>query len=1099
MDDADEAPWGGLVGARLDFLERLAEAPADKRTLEADLDCSRSTIDRAIRRLETADLVTRTAEGYRTTTVGRMAARQCRAHRSAQATLRAAREVFAPLPEDAAPDPAVLSDARVTTADAVDRLVSRLQDAGTCRVVLPSAPDARLLRLLHARVVRDGLDADVVTDDDAADRLRETFPSLTAGLLDAEHCDLRRGATPAYGLVVTDDAHVTVFTVADGAVAGAVETEAPGAVQWARETVADALAAGDPVPDPPATRTAVPTDLERGVTNAGLTVVDESYFADRTPAEPETAWRVGLDLTDVYYGYAIDRPADGGDGPATHTGEAGRSPSTDADRGDHAASRGEDAAEVLRGRLRSGDAVVLGPPGTGKSTLCRQVACRWVRAGRGPVFHRPARASGDLSAVVDHVRAADGEALVVVEDAADESVLGFLRAVGDDPDVTVLAEARERAWADTLAGLTDPRLRETADRLTEYRVPEVSLATCRRAIETFEATTGRSVPLSAETLLDRVRNEGGLGEMLVLSHRVVAHTSPTPWEPDPVGESALDADVRAAYQALAGADPPALSAGLLVATLSAVERPVSPGVVHALAVAPDGPSHEAVERAIDVLDGRVLVRESGDGRVRTHHPRWATRFLAHALDRAERETVRLFERATSALFALVADPDRRAAVEEWTGRAPTVEALADDGVDEVVRSVFALATEDSSLAPLFGTTEHSGIEVPAACSPATRLECRSCRGKAWYDAGDPERAETELAALCDRASEVSDEATRTEYLAEGHRGLAEVVVDRGATERAQDSLQRGLSAAREGDHPRRAVGLRTSLAWAAMTVDDYDEAERHLQAAREACEDLPPCGPCSDTLYYLAKLEHFRGDLAAAESWLAEAVELDRDLGHDQNRSSSLKLRADIARERGDRERAADLYRRSLELKRTVRDRPGEAHTLFDLGVLHLERTDHEAAERTLQRSLDIARANEMRRHVGRVQGALGRLALARDAPDRAAEHFGTQLSIHDDLDHARGVASATARLGDVARDRGQVETARDRYEDALDRFRDIEAHGEVFDVLERLVDLLEGRDDAAVREHCERGVELAEDLDRPRRRAAFARRLDDVEDVPLD
>lgn len=58
--------------ARRDYLERLAEAPAWKRTLIDDLGDSRSTVDRAVETLQDVGLVERTEDGFRTTYAGRV-------------------------------------------------------------------------------------------------------------------------------------------------------------------------------------------------------------------------------------------------------------------------------------------------------------------------------------------------------------------------------------------------------------------------------------------------------------------------------------------------------------------------------------------------------------------------------------------------------------------------------------------------------------------------------------------------------------------------------------------------------------------------------------------------------------------------------------------------------------------------------------------------------------------------------------------------------------------------------------------------------------------------------------------------------------------
>ncbi|MEF8883565.1 MAG: tetratricopeptide repeat protein [Haloarculaceae archaeon] len=1132
MGGWDPVPWASLVEDRLDFLDRLGDEPAHKPRLEADLDCSRSTIDRAIRRLEDADLVERTPDGYVATPTGRLAAERYRAYLRDQRAIDDARGVLSALDPGSAVPPELVTDATAHAADGdphrtFERVARRLRTADGYRATLPTLADSRHLRLLHARVVEEGLDADVVVADALADRLREEFPELVADLVDAESCSMRRGEAPAYGLVVAtsgDATDVVLATYDAGTLVGTVETEGDAAAERARAVVASAAASAAAV-DPPAASGERGTSLslagatERALADAGAVRLDRDYFTERTPGDPETAWRLGFDLVDVYYGYAVERTDPSLDEPSADPeelpvpGDSGDTPGRERER--LGAGDGRPAVSaVLADRLAAGaDHLVLGPAGTGKSTVCRLVACRWVEAGHGPVFYREAAAASDegLSALSEVVAAADGHALVVVEDAADvtESFLRLVRATRDDPTVTVLGEARRQAWHGAVDDVTDPRLRETArEGFETYRPPAVDEVTCRRAVAGFEAATGRDVPLSPADLCDRVANEGGIGEMYVLSYQVVAHAVAVPWLDDPVGPSVLDGDVRDTYRRLAPgsnsgpgaidpADPPdatasagptgddtlPLEVGLLVATLAAAELTVTPGLLHAVAAARDAGDdhpnlpHRRVEAVVDDLDGRMLVARDDATAYRTQHPQWATRFLERALDRAERETVDLFERAVNAVLALADDPDRRDRVEAWLGRESAAVRRFDDpdAVDEFVETLFGLGLYQSAFAPLFGTTEHSGIELPDACSTGARLEAASCRGNMWYDYGDVDRAEAELTALVDRA-EGADEPARTLYLAEGHWALGELVVDRGETERAQEHLSRALDAARAGDHAKREAGALNSLAWVAMTVDGYDRAEERLQEALDVVAELGVCGAHSDTLYYLARLEQFRGDLAAAEEWLARTVEMDRELGYRGSTSASLKLLADVAKEREAYDRAEEHYRRSLELKREVGDTQGIAHALYEFGDLQLRRDDEEGAEQSFERSLAIARENDMRRHEGQVRDGLGRLALQRGEFDEADRHLQEGRSVHADLDHGRGVAAATASLGDLASERGDADLARERYRESVERYREIGAAREALDVLDRLVDACREVDlDAAV-EWCETGVDLATD-----------------------
>lgn len=111
--------WGpelvAVVNRRLDVLAALEE-PRAKRDLLAALDVSRSTLDRAVRELESLDLVARD-EGYHLTVTGRLVLELYRGLLADLDDVAAARELLGSLPRDAPMSPAMLRGAEVAVVD----------------------------------------------------------------------------------------------------------------------------------------------------------------------------------------------------------------------------------------------------------------------------------------------------------------------------------------------------------------------------------------------------------------------------------------------------------------------------------------------------------------------------------------------------------------------------------------------------------------------------------------------------------------------------------------------------------------------------------------------------------------------------------------------------------------------------------------------------------------------------------------------------------------------------------------------------------------------------------------------------------------------
>ena len=1099
-----DTPWNGLVGDRAAFLERLDDAPAEKRTLVEELDASRSTVDRAVRQLTEAGLVERGTNGYEVTPMGRAAKAERRRHAETQRAIRDAADILAPLSAETEVPPALFDGGAPATDETFRRLARELRVATDCRAVLPAVPDTRLIRLLHARVRHGDLTADVVVGATVADRLRREFPAVTADLLRADGCTLVAGDVPAYGLLLTGevDERATLFTTDDGGFVGSVANDGAAAVAWGAARYRECADAATPIADPSPARvdTAVGDDVpDWEAASAGVRRVDGTYFRRRTPRPPATAWRVGLDLVDVFYGYAASRPARDGGGVTDPNGGA----SVGADGGKGVASIGASGGEGARSVSPNGDgagnrtaldeldaeveaagsAVVTGPPGSGKTVLCRKLACRWVESERGPVYLAASGAASGLAGFVRDRDGREGRALIVVDDAATDEFLRVVAEARSDPEVFVVGEARAGRWEANARDATDGRLIDAAERIAEYRPPPVDVETCERAISTFETATGRDLGFSPEELLAEVGNGDGLGEMLVLSHLIARRASDGPREE---GEtSVLDADVRSTYATLADRSPLALEAGILIAALAAAELPVTAGALQTLADA-GGWDRRRIERTVDALDGELFLAGDDRERFRTHHPQWAAAFLEYALGRDERATVDRFERGVSSLLAVADDPERREAIESWLGRDDSVLTRLGDGewVDDAVIDLFSVGLDASSLAPCFGTTDRSGIDLPEAASAEAELEAVACRGKMWYDAGFPERGESEQEALCERATETAAPAgVVTAYRAEGYRGLAEIRAARDATEGARTAVRRGLEAAFEGDHRKWIVSLHNTGAWVEMSGDEYGAAERLLRAALWYCEDLPLCGERSDTVYYLSKLARLRGDLDEAERWLSEAIDLDRELENRQNVSSSLKSLGDVALDRGDPETAAERYRHSLEIKRRLGDRGGEADVLRGLGEASITAGALDEAAECLERSLRIARDEDADRRIAEAHQGLGRLHLERSDPSRAEEHYETAGAVAESIDRPRGVADADAGLAEVASEAGDDDLALDRYGAAFDRYREVGAERRAVEVAERLADIWrrlggpDGTRGGAVGDRCADAADLAAKL----------------------
>ena len=838
----------------------------------------------------------------------------------------------------------------------------------------------------------------------------------------------------------------------------------------------------------------LPVSLER----EGFVRVDVEYFRDTPVADPVTAWRAGLSLAEVHTGYAIERayPLD-----------------------DHDAQRDglEDALEeqylsdaITADLVAGSDCVVVGQPGSGKSTVCKQVACEWYQSGRGAVLYRESNRGRSFRSVEDLVttaRDADGHTLVVVEDAVRpdaDAVFEALAELADCEDVSLLFDARDSEWF----GRDDPG---TVTDLEVVYVPPVDEVDCRRLVRHFERTTGHETDVSAARLWESVRDEAATNagdatnEMLRLTHRLTTYADPLSEEP-----TALEETVAAVYDDLAD-DEVVLSVATLATALIGVGQEVDRSLLYAVAGDDD---FEEVDAAIDRLEDRILFQQD-EKAYRTVHEAWATAFLSHSLDVNEDEAAQRFGAVLTAVLSLADEPERCrriAAHLDDSGALERVGAEPQEWADELVDAIDDLCYRRSSLTPLLGDGSDDTIVFPEACSETVVANWPHALGEGFLTAGYTDRAARAYGRLG-----ADDSTDRWERLI----GLGHVRYKRGEYDEALEYYEEGLVIAQEQGDTRGEAFLHKNSGLARWRLGSYDAAREHFEAGIELARQLDDRNLEGRISANLGVVAWSKGDYDRAREHDESRLETARELGNRYHEATALNNLGCTAYKQGAYDRARNYHEQSLALRRKLGYRSGEAscltnlghvafscgaldeavefygaaldiateidyarergESLWGLGAVAIGRGDHEEAQQYLDEALAVVEETGDRLRISQVTLEQARLSFARGNSAEAREQAGKALALAEELGATYERAQCQNLLGRLATDAENYDAAREHFIDALDLFEEMGTVDDALETLDALIETCHDADDVeAARDHLDRARALLADAPEP-------------------
>ncbi|HEY0405352.1 MAG TPA: BTAD domain-containing putative transcriptional regulator [Pyrinomonadaceae bacterium] len=274
------------------------------------------------------------------------------------------------------------------------------------------------------------------------------------------------------------------------------------------------------------------------------------------------------------------------------------------------------------------------------------------------------------------------------------------------------------------------------------------------------------------------------------------------------------------------------------------------------------------------------------------------------------------------------------------------------GEAEALHSLATLARRRGDCATAFTYLDRA-VELTDDNSPV-RIKCGNTRGLCLTATGEWTAAEREFRAALQAAEEQADE--RYTRLIAHNLGLPAMI--RGDFGEALRWLRRML---REATHaaapplPQEATG-HLNIARCYLYRGDLAACERHLDQALERCQSFNLIAARAETFETYANLYRERNDAARATEFYERAARAYDEAGIDLARSELLDEQAVLKLQLGDLTTARSLLDRLIHLREEQQNEIGYFTATLSRGRVRLAQGEHEAARSELLTALNYFR-----------------------------------------------------------------------------------------------------------------------------------------------
>lgn len=223
------------------FLWALIKQPRPKSELEDEVDCSRSTLDRALRELAEADFIRYENGVWTPTLLGRCSYKIRESYLDRLKGFAEVSSVLNELPFDSPLNCVFLAGSNVYEAgssmpDAVLRVLLDSVEAATEVYIATPVLIAGFTEKLYNRMARGGeYSLEIVLPRHLFEQIHTAFPTFANKLSDDSHVNLYRTSIPfTYGLWMIDSSEAGIIAFTEQGIRGIAVNETEDAIEGAR-------------------------------------------------------------------------------------------------------------------------------------------------------------------------------------------------------------------------------------------------------------------------------------------------------------------------------------------------------------------------------------------------------------------------------------------------------------------------------------------------------------------------------------------------------------------------------------------------------------------------------------------------------------------------------------------------------------------------------------------------------------------------------------------------------------------------------------------------------------------------------------------------